>query len=351
MRRELSLGLAIGVLAMWAMSEILFGLGVFNGQDGFALPKNCDVYSVLWATDGEGLLLLGIGPGGDGFLELRSLGGRRQWRAEGFTFPAPRWRCAALSPEGEAVAVGDVGGLHLISLESGDESAQLSVEGGIAWLGYLADGRLAVAMVQGGVLYLELRDGGGGLLSREEVARWEAPVYQLAGKLSLNSDGRFLLYPGGEADRWNGFWIVNLLQRDTGERWAWNLAERLPWLEEAGYIEALALRPDGGEVAIALRLREPGHAALLRLDPASGKLEELSLPGGEKTLSVDALAYSPDGALLAAANSAGLFLIQGEEIRVLWEEPGIRALAFSPDGTRIAALTGEELRIWKSGES
>ena len=351
MRRKVILGLAAGVLAAVAVLGALFGLGLFSGREGFSLPRNCDVYGALWTTDGEGLLLLGTGPDGDGFLELRSLDGRRRWRVGGLTFPAPHWRCAALSPEGEMVAVGDVGGLHLMGLESGEESAQLPLEGDIAWLGYLMDGRLVVAMVQGGVLYLELRDSEGAILSREEVARWEAPAYQLTGKLSLTSDGRFLLYPGGEPDRWNGFWIVNLLQRDTGETRTWDLAERLPWLEETGYIEALALRPDGREVSVALTLREPGHVALLRLDVASGEVEELSLPGGTQILSVDVLAYSPDGALLAAAASAGLYLVQGEEIRVLWHEPGIRALAFSPDGTRLAVLTEEELHIWKCEES
>jgi len=140
---------------------------------------------------------------------------------------------------------------------------------------------------------------------------------------------------------------VNLLRRDTGERLSWDLTESLPWLKEAGYIEALALRPDGGGIAVALTLREPERPDLFLLDAASGKVKGVHLPGDAESFSVNDLAYSPDGKRLATASAKWLCVIQGEKVQTSWDVPGILDIAFSPDGEHLAAITTDTVILFR----
>jgi WD40 repeat protein len=74
---------------------------------------------------------------------------------------------------------------------------------------------------------------------------------------------------------------------------------------------------------------------------------------------VNALAFSPDGSLLAAAGGTTEGLTRDNSIR-LWDSTtfvvlqgltghraAVRALAFNPDGTRLASVAEDDtLRLW-----
>ena len=107
---------------------------------------------------------------------------------------------------------------------------------------------------------------------------------------------------------------------------------------------ALAFSPDGGVLAVCA----PGGPACL-WDMTNGNMTAvLASPGSEDpgkpaAPQVTALAFSPDGQLLAAADAAGRTALWSPGARhpaALLPQPesgGVTALAFSPDGSTLAA--------------
>ncbi|MFL6203116.1 MAG: hypothetical protein ACJ76J_28440 [Thermoanaerobaculia bacterium] len=109
----------------------------------------------------------------------------------------------------------------------------------------------------------------------------------------------------------------------------------------AGSVNALAFRAADG------RLASGGADGTVRLwDPTQPTAHEVLQPAGPR---VNALAFSPDGRLLAAATAAGLRLIDSAaaDRRVLARESDLRSVAFDRGGRRLAAGTADgTILLW-----
>jgi WD40 repeat protein len=108
-----------------------------------------------------------------------------------------------------------------------------------------------------------------------------------------------------------------------------------------GLVSALAISPDGREVAVGLQTSDPTQSGLLVGDLASGRVL------ARETVSCSDAAFSPDGRELAVAEStaqAGTSKIVIRDARTLvlrktlvqLADVQTSAVAFSPDGTRVA---------------
>ena len=101
----------------------------------------------------------------------------------------------------------------------------------------------------------------------------------------------------------------------------------------------------GNDIAIG-----DGDGAVTLSDRASGR-ELRKLRWHDKTgevIQILALAFSPDGRVLASGSGSSLRLwdvAAGHEIRMLIDHASIKAVAFSPDG-RILASASDALKLW-----
>lgn len=69
--------------------------------------------------------------------------------------------------------------------------------------------------------------------------------------------------------------------------------------------------------------------------------------------SVHALVYSPDGAMMAAGTSLGLYLYDSQSLeQILFEEipESVGAVAYSPDGNFLAYSAGSQIYLWHTGQ-
>jgi WD40 repeat protein len=110
------------------------------------------------------------------------------------------------------------------------------------------------------------------------------------------------------------------------------------------HVGAVALRPDGHVLAVTV-----GDTDVLLLDFPSGRtLGRLSASGR-----ISALAYHPDGTLLAAAGERGVTVwdaVFGGPARTLDGHAGpVAALAFAPDGGFLAAADKDGVALWDVG--
>jgi WD40 repeat protein len=109
-----------------------------------------------------------------------------------------------------------------------------------------------------------------------------------------------------------------------------------------GWITGMAYRPNGQQLAIE------NHDQVRVCDPLSGSMISDLLAGGQ----VYAIAYSPDGQLLAFGGENSLIYLvnpdTGDTVRTLDNPRGqITTLRFSPDGSKILSLSDDEgVRFW-----
>ena len=161
--------------------------------------------------------------------------------------------------------------------------------------------------------------------------------------MAFSADGRTLVTTRGE-------------HLQLGEVKLWDLKSgREVWSRagHTGFRSCVAFRPDGRHVAVGSgERRQPGEVHVL--DAASGK--PVLPPLGEHTLGVIAVAFSPDGRLLASASGASddfnvrkrpgevnvWDAVTGKRLRTLNGHPGaVTAVAFSAN-SRIIASAGSD---------
>jgi WD40 repeat protein len=160
------------------------------------------------------------------------------------------------------------------------------------------------------------------------------PARELPGKpfcLALSRDGRWAALANDQAK-------VSAWDVRSGDRLAWDLPaeyqnRRDPW--------ALAFSPDGRLLAAAGRVLFAWETATGQRDPATA---------GSFAVPCTALAFSPDGRVLAAGLADGAVhvwdRVTGRPVRAFPRRPGaVRAVAFSPDGQTLAVTRGQEVTL------
>jgi len=116
----------------------------------------------------------------------------------------------------------------------------------------------------------------------------------------------------------------------------------------SGGVNAVAFSPDGRVLAAAGGL--PGRPGRIQLWDVETGLDLATLAGHRDE--VMALAFSPDEGYLASAGLDGavrLWDVRGGRLEVVWydHQGGVYALAFSPDGNRLASGgIDQTVRLW-----
>ncbi len=113
-----------------------------------------------------------------------------------------------------------------------------------------------------------------------------------------------------------------------------------------GYVNDLALSPDGRLLAMLTSLSVQGDGIVQFFDTASGR-EVGQLTGESGRL--QALAFTPDGKRLAMAAGSNIKLWDVQDKLELFSLPGgASKLAFSPDGRFLVAVNGTEARVFEA---
>jgi WD40 repeat protein len=318
-------------------------------QQPDTLPHKFGVRGVAFAPDGRTLATVTLARGwapSYGVVKLWDVAAGKELRA--FDLKNNRLECVAFSPDGRLVAVGGsveriegafrttAGVARLFEADTGKEL--LTLQGhkeAVKSLTFSPDGRLlATASGDGAVALWDVTTG-------QEVRALKGHAGAVTA-VAFSPDGKHLATAG--ADRTARLWDAA-----SGE-----VARTLRGHE--GAVHHVAFAPDGRTVATA---GEDRRAVLW--DVATGK-QRFAAEGAGPAL---ALAYSPDGRVLAVASGAKgagqvrlLDAARGKVLGQVGSDKGrCLGVAFSPDGRRLAVafcgdvgapgeVPGGELRLY-----
>jgi WD40 repeat protein len=142
-------------------------------------------------------------------------------------------------------------------------------------------------------------------------------------------------------------WLARGDERGTLN--VWEVDGRTVSSDAGRAVLAVAFSPDSR--ALAVLRREPGGNSLVTfLLPGTGVagLGEIQFAAG-----VNAIAWSPDGRLLAAAcedHTLQLWDVSAHRLErtLTGHKRGVTAVAFSPDGRTLASGDGRTIKIWQA---
>ena len=371
MRRWLVLGLVL------AAGAVLSAAGEEPTPQMFPLPAGATGLALAWTPRGEALVV--VYRDADSSLRLRVVEvpeGNVRWEKGigGIPIgdPRPPLFTVRVSADGTWIAVGSPWGILVFS-SSGRLTWAYPV--GLGELPFLlrflhADDRspqdyLALVVARAGRWWppilaspyaditLEIRalDGGWELNDDAPLGAWPLPLFApIAG---YSRDGK--LFAAAAMNPQTGEWLLGFLggEAEEGVRYLTGL------LGDAAEPTALAVSPDGGEVALGLGAQRPGEVSLIRrLDPVSGEERGAYFPCGEYQCFIANLDWSPDGRYLAySARAEGFFrlglihLETGEET-LLCQGTDLAACSatsplFSPAGGSLATLGKGYVYLWR----
>ena len=275
----------------------------------------------------------------------------------------------ALTPDSRSVVTAsDRGELAWWSLRSGRKTRTLEIETGYHPLAVSPDGRTVAVGTASGIQLVDARTGQTKTATLDLAGSPESVQFSPDGEtlVSTNDDGTTILWDVGSAtprETLRGHSASQaVFSRDgktlytvsgDGTAIAWDLTGRRRLRRPFAFTQVTSerhpgrLSPDGRLIAVGLTGRGIALWDARNLTPAGAPM---LMTGGE----VRALAFSPDGATLAAVSDSGATTVWDVSSRSLRYESffaGLNAsVAFSPDGKTIAtAGSGGGVTFWHAG--
>lgn len=321
-------GFAPGMIGGQPLTLRVWSLPTLERRRDIELQQN--IYRVALAIAPDNKVLATLGDSDLDVYDLASGTLQRKFHVPPFT---TRWGgagvpCVAFSPDGESIAYSGRAG-YRISLWKWRTEAKVRdlpyTERAASSLVYSPDGKTIAAADDDGK-WIRLWDAATGQLRRTITP---ADLSYQPG-LAYTKNGKFLLASS------DGSKAVYVFDATTGK--CCRVFETAPLT-----VSDVAVSHDGRQVAVL------AGQSLRLWDIGSGRA--LGGESGGHTNNVGAVAFSPNGSLVATASSDGTVRIwnprTARQEHVLRHEHLVRAIAFSPDGRMLATSSYEDsVRLW-----